>query len=61
MVERHSDKVNVVGSSPTISTVAVADLAMHQIVALANVGSNPIGHLVDASSIIKHANISELA
>ena len=33
------------GSIPTQSTVAVADLVMHRIVAPDYVGSNPISHL----------------
>ena len=32
------------GSNPVTPTVAVADLVMHQIVALEYVGANPIGH-----------------
>ena len=34
-----------VGSSPATPIVAVADLVMHQIVALEYVGSNPTSHL----------------
>lgn len=39
----------VVGSNPTISTVAVAQLVEHRIVVPNVVGSSPIGHLIDAS------------
>ena len=32
------------GSIPTFPAVAVAELVMHQIVALSDAGSNPVGH-----------------
>lgn len=41
-LDSHPDKVEVIGSSPIISTVLVAQMAERQIVVLMVVGSSPI-------------------
>lgn len=41
-LDSHPDKVEAVGSSPTIPTVLVAQMAERQIVVLMVVGSSPI-------------------
>lgn len=41
-LDYHPDKVKVIGSSPIIPTVLVAQLAEHLFVAQAVMGSNPI-------------------
>lgn len=44
--ENHSRLITleIAGSTPVSATVAVADLAMHRIVAPDYAGSNPVGH-----------------